>query len=449
MLDKVRTGGRGTLWDRSVLVLAFLPICCSALKEEPNVPPTGLDAGSIAPDARGEVGERLDLGDGASNGLFTPKVEWGKHRPELVETAQVIPGPGLPDAAVAQESNNNLDVIRHSDGRLYLAWRTGPDHFASAQTRLHVVSKEEGQDWRFEATFARETDLREPRWLSLGDELFLYLAELGSDSAGFVPKGMLYSRRDAQGKWGELTSFYREGFIPWRAKIERGTAYLVAYEGGENIYRFNGLPLSIELLTTTDGVTFEPAGSDSPVVLTGGGSETDFVLTDDGDLLAVVRNEAGDETGWGSKICRASRGNISAWTCVHDPKKYDSPAMFWYDGEAYLVARRNVTPDGRYDLGHRDERAGVQSVRYQLDYINHRKRCALWRYVQDEDRIAFMMDLPSRGDTCFPAVVPHTSVGDFAIYNYSSPIDGEDFVWRDGQRNPTFIYRYIVRFVER
>ncbi|MCC7536287.1 MAG: hypothetical protein IT379_08745 [Deltaproteobacteria bacterium] len=371
-----------------------------------------------------------------------PSVELGRHDVAVVSTVQIIPGDGLPPEAPAMTSNNNLDVVRHSDGRIYLAWRTGPDHFASDETRIHVVSSIDEETWEYEASFFLESDLREPRFLSLGDRVFLYLARLGTNPLAFEPQGMSFSERSPDGTWSPLTETYRPGFIPWRTRIERGTPFMVAYLGGEHIYTFDGIPLEIELLTTSDGREWVAYDADRPVVSRGGGSETDFVLADDGSLFGVIRNEAGDETGWGSKICRAPATDITDWTCVSDPRKYDSPLMFWYDGEAYLIARRNVTETGNYDLMQRRLNMAAQTARYQLDYIGQPKRCALWRYVQDEDRIAFVLDLPSRGDTCFPSIVSTDEPGRFVVYNYSSPIDGPELTWNEGQRGPTNIYRH-------
>jgi hypothetical protein len=367
----------------------------------------------------------------------------------VLETRRVVPSAGLPAETAPLVSNNNVDVVRHADGRVYLAWRTAPDHYASDKTVLYVVSSTDEQSWRFETKLTASTDLREPRFLPLGSELFLYVAKLGTDPFKFEPKTMAYARRAQDGTWSSLTDFYKPGFIPWRAKVERGTPYLLAYVGGEHIYAFDRVPLELELLTTQNGVDFAGVDPQKPVVLRGGGSEADFAIADDGTLFAVQRNEAGDETGFGSKVCRAPAGKLAEWACKHDPKKYDSPLMFWHDGEAYLVARRNVTETGNYDLARQDLADDAKAVAYQLDYRGRPKRCSIWRYVQAEDRIAFVADLPSRGDTCFPAMVRTGEPSKIAIYDYSSDVDGPDLPWVDGQARPTFIYRHLVEFVRR
>src|SRR5207244_12201639 len=149
----------------------------------------------------------------------------------------------------------------------------------------------------------------------------------------------------------------------------------------------------------------------------GGGSETDFSLGADGPRYGFGRNEGGDSTGWGSKLRRAPASALGQWTCKADPRKYDSPLVFEQDGEVFVVGRRNVTENGAYDLG---EGTGlVRTIRNELSYITTAKRCALWRWVPGEDRLAFVLDLPSRGDTCFPSAISGEASNQVVLYDYS------------------------------
>lgn len=257
--------------------------------------------------------------------------------------------------------------------------------------------------------------------------------------------GVSMSERSVDGTWSEPVDIGMTGYVVWRTKTERGVPYMSAYLGGEHIYLFDGLPLDVELRTTTDGVTWTPVNPDPGYVYRGGGSEMDFTLDDEGNLFGIIRNEAGDDSGWGSLVCSAPSVDAE-WSCAHDPKKYDSPLMFWHDGEAYLIGRRNVTETGQYDLETPGATPTITTVRYQVDYSNSPKRCSVWRWVRDEDRIAYVTDLPSRGDTCFPAWIDTADPNQIAVYNYSSDIDGPDVAWNAGQEGPTFIYRHLLEF---
>jgi hypothetical protein len=382
--------------------------------------------------------------------VAAPASQSGPERVELLETRRIVPSAGLPAEVVPMAANNNLDVVRHTDGRVYLAFRTAPDHFAGSQTQIVVVSSADEQAWQFETRFFEGTDLREPRLLSLGDTLFLYVSKLGDNRYDFEPQGVWLSERTAGEGWSPLERLDLPGYIVWRTRAEQGRGWMTAYRGGENIYRFNGEPLEVGLFVSTDGRRWSPLDPARPHVYRGGASETDYAHLPDGGLLAVGRNEAGDRLGFGSVICRAPPGAPASWTCEGDARKFDSPLMFSQDGEVYLVARRNQTDDGIYDRAKASTLFSaanwLRSVKNQLDYIVTAKRCSLFRYVSGEARFAFVLDLPSRGDTCFPSMLRTERPDEIVLYNYSSDIDGPDVAWSVGQRRPTYIYRHRMRF---
>lgn len=367
------------------------------------------------------------------------------------EVRAVVPGSTFPSEVVIQNANNNLDLVEH-EGRLFLAFRTAPTHFASVKAMLYVVSTLDEQTWRLEGQFAEHRDVREPRLLSLNGALVLLYAVLGEEPTAFEPQGMKRAVWLGEGGFGPAAEFMEPGFIPWRAKAVDGVGYLMAYSGGANIYTLNGDPIEVHFFRTLDGEHFEPFDREHPVVLSGGTSETDFVFLDDGALVAVARNEAGEEgLGFGSKICRGEAGAEAVWRCVVDPRKFDSPLVFREGKNVYLLARRNLSETGNYDLNY-DRRPladggdgrplADQAASNQIGYWTKPKRCALWQIDPDALTVTFILDLPSRGDTCFPSAV-RRAAHDFLVYNYSSPIDagGEDPTWMKGQIGPTLIYR--------
>jgi len=429
-----------------VLALALLLSACGS----GSATDAGADAGTSDTGVTdtGVADATLDASPADAGPPAPPPSEPGRHDVTIAETRMIVPSDGLPPEVTPLTSNNNLDVVRH-EGRVYLAWRTAPDHFAGPDTVMYMVSSADELNWDFEASFTIGTDLREPRLLSFNGHLLLYVAVLGTNRYAFEPMGVRYSERAADGTWSPLTDAGLPGRIAWRTKVEAGVPYMTAYVGGEHIYLFDGLPLSVELLTTDDGHTWRPVNAARRSVYMGGGSESDFGFADDGSLFGVIRNEAGDASGYGSEICHAPASDITNWGCHIDPKKYDSPLVFAYDHEIYLVARRNLTATGDYDLMDPAHTTLLTTVNYQTDYSAQPKRCALWRFVQSEDRIAYLMDLPSTGDTCFAAVLPLATPGDFALYNYSSDIDGPSIPWNQGQREPTFIYRHELSFTPR
>ena len=364
--------------------------------------------------------------------------------PVLSDYEQVIPSAKLPAQTPPQNANNNLDAVEF-DGRTYIAWRTAPYHFADRNTELFVVSTADHDSYRFEGRFFMEKDLREMRFLALEDRLLMYFAVLGTNPITFEPEGMMVTQYESPGNWSPPEFFYGEGFIPWRTKVVDGVAYMIAYEGGENIYELDGEPLRVHWLKSDDGLEWVPVVPDQPVVLEGGSSETDFVIMGDGAVVAVSRNEAGDESfGFGSKICRAEPESIGDWRCVADPRKYDSPLLFKNGEDVWLIGRRNVTPAGTFDLGEGDSLA-ERASKNLIAYSGKPKRCALWSVDPVELEVSHVLDLPSKGDTCFPAIV-RQSEDSVLVYNYTSPIDGDDVSWIAGQGGPTIIYRVLLTF---
>jgi hypothetical protein len=371
-----------------------------------------------------------------------PQSEPGAHPVRVISTRRIVPSSELPAGVDVQTANNNLDVVRHSDGRVYLAFRSAPNHFASTDTVMYVVSSADEEHWRLDARFALGRDLREPRLLSYHDHLWLYVSRLGEHSFAFSPQGVSFSELRPGGGFSPLTPIYEPGFLLWRARVVNDRPILIGYSGGENLYRIGG-SMDVEVLTTKNGHDFSPAFSHKQV-LEGGGSETDLSLLGDGSLMAVVRNEEGDRDGFGSKLCRAPSNDLGAWKCVSDRRKFDSPFTFTRNGEFYAIARRNLTPDGAYDIA--GEGAMLRYARNEIDYIARAKRCALWRFDQAQQKLVFVLDLPSRGDTCFPAAIDTADPHELAVYDYSSDIDGPELPWAAGQRRPTFIYRHVLHF---
>jgi len=413
-------------WAGSVAVLALATWLAACGGD------TGTSADAASDSSTGAA-DTVEPGDSVGDAL-TPLA------PVITNVAQVVPSEGLPAQVIVQPSANTLDLAEH-EGRLFLAFRTAPNHFANDQTRIYVVSTTDEQTWTFEAEFFLGTDLREPRLLAFEGRLFLYVSVLGSNPIAFEPQGIRVSERTAPGQWTDLQPLWEDAFILWRARVLKGTPHLLGYRGGGDIYSGNLAAIDVHLLTTDDGVTLTPLVPGQTTVLHGGVSETDVAYAPDGALIAVSRVEAADGQGFGSRICRAEPGALADWTCVSDPKKYDSPLVFADQGRVLLIGRRNVTESGAYDLGMTDLTPEKQWLTYELAYWKEPKRCALWQVDPGTLAVTWLLDLPSLGDTCFASVVPR-GPGRYVVYNYSSPIDGDPAIsWRDGQLGETRIYR--------
>ena len=352
-----------------------------------------------------------------------------------------MPGPAaLPGLSVLR-ANNNLDACDH-DERRYLAWRTAPTHFASAEARLHVVASDDGGiTWSHETTVGLGRDVREPRFLSWQGRLFLYFFTLGTTWWRFEPDRVHVVERTGSGGWTAPEAISEPGCVEWRPRVLDGRPVMSVYLGADTTYAANPEPTRVELWTTDDGRAWRPLDPDHPVAHVGG-TETDIVEAPGGGWVAVTRKEG--PAGWGSDVCRADEPGARGWRVRSHPQKLDSPLLFRDGDDVLLIARRQLAFGGRYDLGWRRLSPPRRTRAYQLLYWTTRKRTSLWRVDPDALDVTWLADLPSRGDTCFPALVPEGD-GRWTVYNYTSSLDGPDLPWFAGQLRPTSIYALDLR----
>jgi hypothetical protein len=336
--------------------------------------------------------------------------------PTVSEPRFLVPSEALP--VTPQASNNNV-ALTHAGGRWFLAWRTAPTHFASSETQMQVISSaDDGLTWDHEATFALGTDVREPAFLLHDGVLSLSFFEAGANPLAFEPIAVWRAERCGAGDWSAEPISEGEK-VPWDVKVRGGLALRTAYSGDH--YGAGDLALHFER-SDDGGRTWAPFGVD-PVSF-GGDSEAAFEIADDGSLWAVTRNEDGDATGQGSKVCSAPASDWSDWTCSDpsDPERYDSPELIRHGDELYLLARRDVG-------GPFGEDATL------LPYSTRPKRSALYRLDRDARQVVWLQDIPGVGDTAFVSAW-RTGQHSFRFANYTAPLDAPDVSWLTAQSSP-------------
>jgi hypothetical protein len=337
-------------------------------------------------------------------------VDW---QPTISEPTWVVPSAALP--VETQAANNNVAITLAGD-RLFMAFRSAPAHFASSQTTMNVVSSADGgQTWEEELVVALGTDLREPAFLLWDGVLSLSFFEAGANPAAFEPRAVWRAERCDVGDWQKAPISEGEK-VPWDVKIRQGMALRTAYSGDH----YGDGDLSVHLERSTDGGrSWGPLGQDP--VHQGGDSEVAFELDETGALWAVTRNEDGDETGQGSKVCTAPSGDLSDWSCSDpsDPERYDSPELIRHGEDLYLLARRDVGGPFGEDEG-------------LIPYSSRPKRSALYQLLRDEKRVVHLFDIPGVGDTAFVSA-HRTGAHTWLFANYSSPLEEADDTWLEAQ----------------
>ncbi len=353
----------------------------------------------------------------------------------------VVPSDALP--VVTNASNNNV-AIAFFEGRLFLAWRTAPTHWASDATEMHIVSSGDGGvTWQDEASFSLGTDMREPQLFVVDGVLHFTCFQAGTNTFAFEPKQKWKSRRTSDGAWAELEKWGDDPTeVPWEIKVRGGRAFMTSYSG--NHYGSGPSDVRVHLKVSDDGERWSDVGAAD--VYAGGCSEAGFEIDADGSAWTVLRNEDGDDTGFGSLVCHAPASDLSAWDCpaAADPERYDSPRMLRHGDDIYLVARRDI--DGPFDEGRTDLDLQQQRDVYAADYWTRPKRTSLYRIDKAQRRVVRVMDLPSAGDTAF-ASIRRTGPDSFLVANYTSPVDDPNRTWLEGQGAPDGTSIYLIQLV--
>jgi hypothetical protein len=378
--------------------------------------------------------------------LCGPAAAFAAEPPTFTPPVTVVPSDGLPPQVVDNRSNNNVHAIRYA-GRIYMVFRTAKIHIASDDAKLYVVSSRDQVHWRFEGVFAYGRDLREARLLAWRGRLYLYFALLGANPAQFEPGGTLATRQIAPGRWTEPKRILMDDFIPWAVKVHKDVPYMLGYTGGGGTFTPNPPDKKVYWLKTSNGFDWRPVDPQRPIVYTGQCGETDFLFRHDGSFVTACETENDDSLGWGAKVCTAPARHNSQWTCRGDTRRLDSPFVFENGRQVYVIARRQPAFNGEYDLHYDflpDRNAKFAS--YDASYAGTPKRCALWGIDTKTRAFDPLMDIPGRGDTCYPAVIPRGR-GRYLVYNYTSPLDGPDESWGTAlAHGPTLIYRTTLVF---
>jgi hypothetical protein len=359
----------------------------------------------------------------------------------------VVPSPALPPGVVPDASNNNVALGFH-EGRLFFAWRTGPTHFASTATRMYVVSSRDlGQSWDFELEIAMGCDVREPSLISCGGTLVFHFFSGGTNTLAFEPQHVWQCVRIGPAQWTAPAMVLDPGEIPWDVKVRGGRAWMTSYIG--NHYRTGPSEIDVRFRSSIDGIQWTPVDPVHFAIYQGGLSEVAFEFDEAGALWAIGRNEDGDQTGWGAQFATASPGGIGwAWAPQSDPERYDSPRMIRHGTDLYLIARRDI--GGPYAKASPSLPIDAQRYYNMAAYSLRPKRTALYSIDRANRKVVWILDLPSNGDTAFPAVArldAHT----FLVANYTSPLGNPDRTWIDGQTRAdgTQIYLLTIAFVPR
>jgi hypothetical protein len=297
--------------------------------------------------------------------------------------------------------NSNTDLAFFKDS-FWLIHASAPWHFASDTTRLILRRSTDARTWEEVAEFQNPgEDIRDPKFAVIGGRLILYA--LKNTSFAAEPYLTVAATSDDGLVWTDFVEMKPDGWLFWRPRSSDGgrTWYVPAYwhEHGK-----------AALLKSEDGLNWEI----NSIIYSGDViDETAAVFLPDGRMLITGRLEVagyyfGDNRG--NTLIATSEPPFMTWTYQHsDVTRLDGPTLFTYNGRVYAV--------GRFE-------PGPKPLLFETGSILAKKRTSL--FVVEEDRLVWLSDLPSDGDTSYSGVVIR---GDEAYISYYTSSIKHDYPW--------------------
>ena len=307
--------------------------------------------------------------------------------------------------------NSNTDMIFWRD-QFYLVHASSPFHFASDQSKLHVLRSSDAHQWQELAQFDPPgEDIRDPKFTIIHDRLFLYALKNTDFTA--EPYMTVYSVSEDGQNWSDFQIVEPQGWLFWRPKTaDNQTWYVPAYwhEHGQSI-----------LLRSVDGIQWEKV---SQIYIGDRNDETAIEFLTDGRMIATGRLEFSDiyfGHPEGSTLIATSDPPYSDWTVATRSKitRLDGPALFSYNDQVYAVGRYQPVVSGPFEW---------------MGSIFTRKRTSL--FLVREDGLVYLSDLPSAGDTSYAGVVVQ---GDTLYTCYYTNDTRRDYTWILGMISPSSI----------
>jgi hypothetical protein len=267
--------------------------------------------------------------------------------------------------------NAFTDLIRWHD-RWYCTFRESDAH-VGRDGKIRVLESADGDNWKSAALIAEEgIDLRDPKLSVTPDDRLMIVA------GGSVYRGtrILQGRqprvmfsKDGQ-EWTAPKPVLSEGDWLWRVTWHDGKAYGLSYAAQDpKAGKSKDWPL--KLYVSDDGENYKLV---APLEVTGHPNEATLRFLPDGEMVALVRREAGDKVGW----IGVSKPPYTAWT--------------WHETAHRLGGPNFIRlPDGSLWAAGRSYPGGAKTVL---------ARMALDQYEP-------VLDLPSGGDTSYPGLVWH------------------------------------------
>lgn len=241
--------------------------------------------------------------------------------------------------------------------------------------KIRVLISPDGGKWDSAALVEeKDIDLRDPKFSVTPDDRLMIVCGgsvyLGTkDIKGKQPR-VIFSR-DGH-KWTNPQRISEEGEWLWRASWHNGTVYSVSprtasYQNGQPAAPKSGEEWYVNLFKSPDGLKWELV---SPLPVPGRPNETTVRVLANGDMLAMVRREAGNKMGWFG----VARAPFTQWTWHESNYRFGGPNFIQLPNGVIVAGSRDYTqlpdPNGRSNDTSKKARtmlAWVKPGTYALD----------------------------------------------------------------------------------
>lgn len=284
----------------------------------------------------------------------------------------------------AGSHNAFTDLVRWHD-TWYCTFRESEAH-VGGDGKLRVIESKDGKTWKSAALIAEEgIDLRDPKLSITPDDRLMIVA------GGSLYKGtkVLQGRRprvmfskDGH-EWSKPTPVLSEGDWLWRVTWHDGKAYGISYVAGprKSAAAKAATPTGkaepspadwkLKLYVSNDGVKYDLV---TQLAVPGEPNESTVRFLPDGEMLALVRREAGSKLAW----IGHSRPPYTEWTWTETKHQVGGPNFIRLPNGALWAAGRSYP-------------GGAKTVVAKMT----------------GDSYEPVLTLPSGGDTSYPGLVWH------------------------------------------
>jgi len=265
----------------------------------------------------------------------------------------------------AGKHNAFTDLVRWKD-RWYCTFREADAH-VGGDGKLRVLASADGKKWESAALLAEAgIDLRDPKFSVTPDGRLMIVAG-GSVYEGKTFKGrqprVAFSKDGTE--WTPTRRVLDEDEWLWRVTWHDGVAYGVSYNAAarqtkeaQDAAREGKAPpgpadWKLKLVKSADGVKYDLV---THLDVPGHPNETTLRFLPDGEMVALVRREGGNQLGWIGR----SKPPYKEWTWKETKHRLGGPnfvrlpdGALWAAGRSYPGGAKTVlarmTADGGYE----------------------------------------------------------------------------------------------------